>query len=286
MKQEVFLTKKNINQTNIAIIADIHYHNHYNKKILDSIKKQIIENKPDYLIIAGDLLDRSNYKYQGLLKLLEEIAKITILIIVLGNHDYYINNKDKTISNGVNQAFIKKLNNLNNTYLLRNEKIIIDNICFYGLDFPFDHFRIDKESYTSFKNIMDNQKDMLENKYYNITIIHSPVNIYKYIQRNPESNIALSDLIISGHTHNGCIPYCITNIINRVFKSNRSLASPYRYIFPKYAQGRVYKPKDGIIYEGLVKLSKSTRILSIFDFIFHKQIKMITIKKEPINEDK
>ena len=68
MKQEVFLTKKNISQTNIAIIADIHYHNHYNKKILDSIKKQIIENKPDYLIIAGDLLDRSNYKYQDLLK--------------------------------------------------------------------------------------------------------------------------------------------------------------------------------------------------------------------------
>ena len=75
----------------------------------------IIENKPDYLIIAGDLLDRSNYKYQDLLKFLEQIAKITILIIVLGNHDYYINNKDKTISNGVNQEFIKKLNNLNNT---------------------------------------------------------------------------------------------------------------------------------------------------------------------------
>ena len=62
MFKEIFYTKKDIKDTKIAIIADIHYYDDYNNKILDKITKQIIKAKPNYLIIAGDILDRSNYK--------------------------------------------------------------------------------------------------------------------------------------------------------------------------------------------------------------------------------
>ncbi len=281
MFKEIFYTKKDIKDTKIAIIADIHYYDDYNNKILDKITKQIIKAKPNYLIIAGDILDRSNYKYQKIIDFINSINKITKIILILGNHDYYKMNEKKKISEGINEEFIRDVKKLDNTYLLRDEKLIIDNICFYGFELPYNHYLKDKESYPSFCNSINNLKTKLEDNYYNITIVHSPVNIYTYINNNPDSNLAKSNLIISGHTHNGCLHYWFTNIINKLFKTNRSLVSPYRFLFPKYAQGRVYKPVDGIIYEALVKLSKSSGFFHLFDFVYHKKIKLITIKKEP-----
>lgn len=279
MREEIFYTNKDIKDTKIAIIADIHYSPTFKDKILDNIAKQINTAKPDYLIIAGDILDRSNYEYQKIIDFLKNISQIATVIITLGNHDTYVKSSNGKVVNGINEDFINKIKQINNTYILRDEKIIIDNICFYGFDLSFYHFIKDKESYSSFCQEIPNLKIKLDDNNYNITIVHSPVNIYRFISENPNCNLAKSNLIISGHTHNGILPYWITNIINKIFKTNRSLASPYRFIFPKYAQGRVYKPVDGIIYEGLLKLSRSSGILNIFDFIFHKKIKLITIKK-------
>jgi len=280
MKEEVFYTKKNIKDIKIAIIADIHYCPNYNNKNLNKIANQLLSAKPQYLIVAGDILDRSNYDYQGLINFFQTINKEMTIIVVLGNHDNYIEKKDKTIIEGYNESFIQELKQLENTYVLNDEKILIDNICFYGFNLSFNHYMIDKESYSSFCEQIPKLNPSLEDKNYNITIVHSPVNIYKYIQNNPQTNLAKSNLIISGHTHNGCLHYWFTNILNKAFKTNRSLVSPYHFLFPKYAQGRVYKPIDGIIYEGVVKLSKSSGILSKFDFIFSKRIKIITIKRQ------
>ena len=280
MGKEVYFTKKEINETIIAIIADIHYSPHYNQKILNSIIKQIDTTKPDYLIVAGDILDKSNYDYKELLNFFEKVSKITTIIAILGNHDTYIKGKDGKSIEGVNEDFVNSFKSIKNTYLLRDEKIIFNNICFYGFDLSFYHYIKDKESYPSFCKEIEKLNTTLDPNNYNITLIHSPVNIYEYIKQNPTCNLAKSDLVISGHTHNGVLPYWFTNILNKAFKTNRSLASPYQFLFPKYAQGRVFKPVDGYIYEGLKKLSYSSGILSHFDFIFHKRIKIITIKKE------
>ena len=280
MKEEIFYTKKDIKDTKIAIIADIHYCPNYNEDILKNIYKQLLKAKPQYLVVAGDILDRSNYKYEGLIEFFKKISKEMTIIVIFGNHDNYIETKEKKVIEGYNKEFIEELLKIDNTYLLRDKKKIIDNICFYGFDLSFYHYIKDKESYNSFCQEITKFKTNLDPNNYNITIIHSPVNIYKYIKRNPDCNLAKSDLIISGHTHNGVLPYWFSNIINKIFKTNRSLASPYRFLFPKYAQGRVYKPVDGIIYEGIKKLSHSSGFLHHFDFIFHKKIKLITIKKK------
>lgn len=281
MKEEVFKTEKKIATTKLAIISDIHYCPNYNINILNRITKQIEAEKPQYLIVAGDILDRSNYDYQKLIDFFANISKNTTIIAVLGNHDNYYENKKGQLIEHYNEDFIKDFKNLNNIYLLNDEKIIIDNICFYGFNLSFNHYKETRESYSSFCQEISQLKTKLDKEDYNITIIHSPVNIYNYIKKNPHSNLANSDLILSGHTHNGILPYWFTNIINKLFKTNRSLASPCRFIFPKYAQGRVEKPVNGIIYEGLIKLSKSSKLFSYFDFIFHKKIQIITIKKEP-----
>ena len=279
MKKELFTTKKKINKTKIGIIADIHYYEKYRQKILDSLLNQIKEEQPNYFVVAGDILDRANNKYDRLLNFLNDISKICPVIMILGNHDTYRRVKGKVVEDKCTN-FINDISNNKNIYLLEDNNYLDNNINFYGFHFPSFHYYKDKERYGSFIKYLGNIHPKLDDKNYNIVLFHSPINIYKYIERNPDSNLAKADLIISGHMHNGCIPYTITNIFNRLFKTNRSLISPEKTLFPKYSQGRVYKIRDGIIYEGVSKLSVSTGILHRFDCIYHKQVKFIEIENE------
>ena len=262
MNKEIFTTKKDINKIKIGILADIHIYNGFNYKILDKCEKQINEEHPNYLVIAGDILDRSNYNYQGLLEFLKRIAKNTTIIMVLGNHDTYKRITKNKITEEINTNFIEDIKKEKNIYLLDDTTFIHDNICFYGITLSFNHYYKNREKYNDFLNEISTLKTKLSPNNYNILLIHSPINIYRYIERNPESNLAKTDLIISGHMHNGCIPYTITNPFNKLFKNNRSLISPH------------------IIYEGLVKLSNSSGLFQYLDFIYHRKVKFIEIKKE------
>ncbi len=280
MKKEQFYTNKNISKIKIGLLSDIHYYDNYNNNILKKLEKQILDEKPNYLVIAGDLLDKANYKYDGLLEFLKNVAKTCIIIIILGNHDIYIKPNKKKIVYYANKDFINDITSIDNIYLLDDTTYIDNNICFYGFTLPLEHYYSAKENYNDFLKQIDRLKTNLDPNNYNILLLHSPVNIYNYIKNNPNSNLAKTDLILSGHMHNGCLPYWITNIFNKIFKTNMSLISPEKKLFPKFSQGRIYKIKDGIIYEGLSKLSYSTRMLHIFDKIYHKKVLFFEINKE------
>lgn len=88
MHNEIFYTSKEIADFKIALISDIHFYPQYNQKTFDRIIKQIKENKPDYIAIAGDILDSSDTKDLTRLKeFLTTIANITTTIVITGNHD-------------------------------------------------------------------------------------------------------------------------------------------------------------------------------------------------------
>ena len=279
MNQEIFYTKKDIKDIKIALLSDIHYHVKFNNKIFDKILKQVKNSNVDYITIVGDLLDSSDIKEFTNLKLfLKELASIAPTIVVLGNHEekagyihnwYYYQNED----------FINMLKSINNLYLLDDSTYEDNNITFYGFNLSFKHYCEDNESYESFCEEMKKIKPSLNNNRYNITLIHSPMNIYDYLDKNPNNELNKSDLILSGHMHNGCLPLLISKPINKVFKTTRSFISPARFLFPNHAQGRNYK-RDGYIYQGLSKFSYSTRFFHIFDIFFVKKITIITIKKD------
>lgn len=279
MHKEIFTTKKNIKDTTIALISDIHYHNTFNSKLFDKITKQIQISKPDYIAIAGDILDTTTTTDMNVLEdFLKQLASITTTIVILGNHDEK-QGEMKNWSYKKNQKLINILNNIDNIHLLTDTTYTKDNITFYGFNPSFKYYEEDKETYESFCNEIKDLKCNIPNNTYNITLIHSPINIYNFLSKNKGHNLNNSDLILSGHMHNGCLPFWITNIINKLFKSTRSIISPTRKIFPQYAQGRIYE-RDGYVYEGLFKLSKSTKFFHIFDKLYHKQITIIKIKKE------
>ena len=75
MYNETFNTSKNVSDIKIALLSDIHYYPKYNTKILDRLLKQIQDNKPNYLCIAGDILDFTNIT--DFSKIINWLKKIT-----------------------------------------------------------------------------------------------------------------------------------------------------------------------------------------------------------------
>ena len=279
MNNETFTTNKNIEDTKIALLSDIHYYDNFNIKIFNKIIKQIQDNKPNYICIMGDILDSSAVKELTPLKdFLTTLSNISPIMVVLGNHD----EKEGKMGNWQhesNKPLRDFLNSTKNIHLLDDSKYIDNNICFYGYNLSYDYYEGSNEDYNIFKEETDKLKEKLDSNNYIITLIHTPINIFKYLKEN-NTELNKTDLILAGHMHNGAIPFTITNIFNKLFKTSRSIMSPRKTLFPKYSQGRIYNDiKDAYIYEGLTKLAKSTGIFHFFNFIYSKNIKIITIKK-------
>lgn len=283
MNNCIFNTNKSIKGAKIALISDIHYYEGYKQKILDKIIKQTTLANPDYICIAGDILDTTNkQKLDNLYVWLNKLSDIAPTLVVLGNHDEKSGHMGNWKHN-IDKEYIKNLSNIKNLYLLDNKNKIFNNINFYGFNLSYNYYEANDELYSIFEEEVKDLNPNFKNDTYNIILFHSPVNIYKYINNNPNHPFNKCDLILSGHMHNGCLPYWLTNILNKTFKTTRSLISPLRTLFPKYSQGRVYGPKEGFVYQGLNKLSHSTFFFHYFDFFFRKNIQLITIKKNTKN---
>lgn len=278
MYTETFYTNKNIKEFKIAVISDIHFNDKFKRKIFTKIINQIKENKPNYIAIVGDILDTSRVSNLDDLKdFFIQLSKISTTLAVIGNHD----EKAGSMHNWTyekNEKLIKLLNSLDNFYYLNDTTFTKDNITFYGFNLSYKHYEIKKESYESFCEEIKDLKCNINENNYNITLFHSPINIYEYVKNNKDSKLNKTDLILSGHMHNGCLPHIIAHPLNRIFKTSRGLISPTRKIFPKYAQGKIYE-RDGYVYQGIMKLSHSTKIFNKFDFLFQKKVQFLTIKQ-------
>lgn len=281
MHNEVFYTNKDINEIKIAVISDIHYYVGYKQKIFDKVIKQLENNHPNYITVVGDILDSSNTNnLKQLESFFKSMSKIAPTLVVTGNHDEKKGSMYQW-SKFTNANLISMLKNIDNVYYLNNDSITFNNINFYGFNLSYHHFEEVDETYESFCEEIKNIDPHFSASTYNITLFHSPINIYNYLDNNPTHPVNKTDLILSGHMHNGCLPFIISHPINKIFKTSRGLISPNRTLFPKYAQGRVYSPnRDGYIYEGLTKLSNSTRLFHKFDFIFQKNVQFLTIKPQ------
>ena len=283
MHNEYFYTTKNIpKDIKIALMSDIHYHYpNYNLKILISLIKQLKSNIPDYICITGDILDTTACKnIQELINFLNEITRIAPTIVVLGNHDEKSkkNNKWQKVRN---EELITSFKHIKNLHFL-DDKTFTDknnNITFYGFNFSFKHYEIDNETYESFEKEANKLNGTLPSNTYNVTLFHSPINIYNFIKNNPKHNLNKTDLILSGHMHNGCLPYFITRFLNKTFKTTRTLISPLRTFFPKNAQGKIPKIKDGYVHQGIIKFSKTSKPFNKLDYLYQKKVQFINIKK-------
>ena len=271
----------NTNKDLIIIhLSDIHFNTNTKVKDLDMIYNEVNKVKPDYIMITGDLIDtpeitKNNDKIKELITFLSNIAKISKIMIAIGNHDVLHQN---------DYRFFNKLNDLYNIYVLDNTSYQDEFIYVAGFTLPSEYYyNINKsENKEVLLNHLDSHKELINKLPRNIpkvALIHSPVRVS---ENESLKRLHEYDLILSGHTHNGMVP----DILEFLFKGNIGIISPYKNFFPAVAKGKIEKDIDNkkitlIINGAYTKLSKkSGKILSKLNFVYNKSINKIIIRKK------
>ena len=173
--------EKPMSPIKVVGISDLHLGYTIGKQELSQWVDIINEEKPDMILIAGDLID-SNIIPVEQQKMYEELSRLNAplgIYACLGNHDYYADN-DKS------ETFIQKAG----IRLLKDESILVNN-AFYVVG------RDDRTNDVNRKSVIELTKDLDHTKPI-LLMDHQP-----YLLDRTE--VAGVDFQLSGHTHRGQI---------------------------------------------------------------------------------
>ncbi len=180
----------------IAMIADLHYPTSTNKKDLNRLVNRIADEKPDFVMLCGDIIDENTDSQERIetFEILGKLSKLSQVFYVYGNHDTGKHSFYNCIPSNKLESLIENygIHVLNDEQTLLNDEISIIGRKDYSL-----HQRRDIKSFE------------INTDTYNIVIDHQPKNLEDCSQ----SNI---DLHLSGHTHAGQIfpLYYIYELLN------------------------------------------------------------------------
>ena len=163
----------------IVGISDLHLGYTIGKKELGKWVDMINAEKPDIVLIAGDIID-SNVVPVEQQKMYEELSRLNAPLGVyscLGNHDYYAD----TLKS---EAFMQKAG----IHLLKDEAVLVNNE-FYVVG------RDDRNNETNRKSVVELTKGLDHSKPI-LLLDHQPYHLDR-------SEAAGVDFQLSGHTHRG-----------------------------------------------------------------------------------
>ena len=157
---------------NLIFISDVHLGSNP-RQHLERICREIQGLEYDYLLIGGDLFDSTSFVAQDLTPL-KAIEKP--ILFVTGNHEYYVRSHEDKLAD---------LTNYNMT-VLNNESVQFDRLNIIGVS--------DNQSPKTQSEIA---RGLVIQDAFNLLLVHQP-SIWETIPEN-------TDLMLSGHTHNGQI---------------------------------------------------------------------------------
>ncbi|MBP3200809.1 MAG: metallophosphoesterase [Lachnospiraceae bacterium] len=261
---------KNSKKLRLIFISD--FHNKYYKNNYDNIINDILNTKPDYIILGGDFIDFSKFQslnnkigisntYSFIKELIEKIDNnknynLKGIFFSFGNHELRLKSRIDNVDL-VNEYsnFIEFIKN-NNIKLLDNNIYKLDEgINLSGLSLFDGYYRnvfSRKTKYTHIENkVLNNYFKNIDKNDYNIIAFHKPDYATDLIDYG-------FDLVLSGHYHGGLINF---PIIGPVF-------SPDFKPFPKYSIGK-YEYRDGniIVSAGLGEHFLKIRVNNIPEIV-------------------
>lgn len=273
------------------LISDIHFSPKVKTATLNAIIKQAKLSAPNYILIAGDLIDSlgsidGDSDLARLSAWLERLGQIAPTFIGLGNHDFYrANPEHRSIFSKKRHWYpeepirlINAIREIDNVTVLDNEAYEDKYVYIYGFTQSVEYFQFDKEnqSTTLFhpggedKNILLHDLHKLDGKYIQnlpkhkakIFLAHSPVFLS---DAEISSYIYEYDYVVSGHMHNGVVPPILADF----WRSDRGIMAPGKLFFARHSRTHVTDPEDRAIICGAVStIQDSSKPLTFLNGAF------------------
>lgn len=264
----------------ILIVGDIHYHENVDKEIFEMLLYHVVNSKPNYVVVPGDLIETSRFlniprEREYFEYIIKTIGEICPVIITPGNHE--IANFDTKLDRSDTEHIIKYfdgLNKYNNIYFLNNEQVKINNIMFLGFNPRLDYyFKYGKEEGKEIvmEDYLKSGLKMNQNDY-NVLISHINPDNYDDIEK--------TDLAISGHWHDG---YLIKKLDKYFEDTNKGIFISPLFVAPNkglicrgmHDFGRGYL----FVTQGFRKATADIKLFNIFEKFTANDVEELIIKK-------
>jgi len=212
-----------------VVIADLHNKSYgkKNEKLLEAIREQ----KPDFILVSGDVLTAKPGKsFEVATHLIAELAKDYPIYYGNGNHEHRLKLYPEVYGD-MAEKYDKALEEVKVTRLV-NADITLEEygITVYGSEidrFYYKRFGIQPMDIGYLPDILGKpQKDT-----YNILLAHNPDYFPRYADWG-------ADLVLAGHVHGGMV---------RVPFVKKGVVSPNIRFFPKYDGGKFEKGKTTML---------------------------------------
>lgn len=258
------------------VIGDVHISDMVSLKKLEMIKKQIIQERADYYLFVGDLIDDVDnignsdllYKVNDLLSCASKVAPT---FVILGNHDYIQKKTKESNIEGISNV----IKSIDGVTLLDNDIYYDNNVWLMGYTETKKYYHAKKYDFEEFYEDFKKHEKLYKNVRKDLptlALVHSP----EFSNDDKCANLFKDyDLILCGHTHDGCIPFGFGN-----FK--RGLISPKKTFFPKNVRGlRKLYNNYILITGGVTKIQKcAPKILHHFNHLCPVQIDVVMLSNK------
>jgi predicted MPP superfamily phosphohydrolase len=250
-------------KTSFVVLADLHNRTfgRNNKRLIRRIEKL----SPDFLIVAGDMINKKAYCYpSSAFTLLECLSKKYKIYYAYGNHEQNIelihklnlenNSSDYEDVYSTWVEYKEKLIKLNviflnneSTYLIKNDrKLRITGLSIGPKYFERNTIPVMEQVYL---NSLIGDSSEVD---YQILIAHNPIYFLNYANWG-------ADLTISGHQHGGMVR----------LPGIGGILSPQAKFFPKYHSGNhTEKGQEMLVSRGLGSHSIMPRLFNIPEILY------------------
>ena len=278
-------TDKIITDKYLLVVSDIHKTKDLDKDNLSLFNKQLkrIKYPIDYILIVGDIIndteDLLDIDFQNRFrKEMIEFLKDYKTIISLGNHDEATKvEKNNIFKNKAKQGdftILKEiLTSIDNVSLLDNNSIYQDeSICFASFNPNLNYYiKYYGEKSEFLRQFLKDYTDKFNKNMFNILLCHDPESIIKLSELEGKCIQPNTDIVVSGHMHNGFLPPMLNFIVK-----NRGIISPTKSYFPKYAHGEVDIDNTKFIINGAINSRVENKIIN---YLYGPNATMIELKK-------
>lgn len=202
----------------IVLLSDLHGKSfgHNNARLIG----KVIEQNPDLIVMAGDMLDKHQAEFASFFSLIDALVPVCPIVFGYGNHEIRLNKETLSL--------IETEMRRRGVIICNDTRQIIErageNILLYGLCVPLSFYKGINRAYDA-ASVCD--ADAIQNKFgtadtlqFNMLIAHCPTLFGSYAEWG-------ADLVFSGHMHGGLVRLPFVG----------GVLSPEIAFFPKYDAG-------------------------------------------------